>query len=258
MQPLGGSKELLPLGWCEDAGGGKPRLRVISEYLVERMLAAGADRLCFVVAAEKADLLRYYARPAWAAPVFFVVQPGPRGLCDAVFRAAPLINPAEPVLIGLPDTVWHPLTAFAQALTPRVHLITFPVANPEEFDAVIPVPEDGARVLRIEVKAAGPAGRRVWGAITAPGAEFLGLAQFWRGRQGRDQYLGDLLNAWIAAGHGVSCDRLGTHYWDVGTPAGYARALGERAWEEPSNELALPVGGAPALRRDVHAGPSVV
>jgi len=257
MQPLGGSKELLPLGWCEDARGGQTRLRAISEYLVERMLAAGADRLCFVVAAEKADLLRYYAQSAWAERVFFVVQPRPRGLCDAVFRAAPLIHPGEPVLIGLPDTVWHPLTAFAQALTPWVHLITFPVANPEEFDAVIPSPEEGARVLRVEVKAAGPAGRRVWGAITAPGAEFLGLAQFWRQRQGRDQYLGDLLNAWIAAGHGVSCDRLGTHYWDVGTPAGYARALGERAWEEPPGELALPVGGAPAPRREVHAGPRI-
>ena len=60
-----------------------------------------------------------------------------------------------------------------------------------------------------------------------------GLDRFWRAQGRSQQFLGDLLNAWIAAGEPVSCDHTGTHYWDIGTPAGYQRALAQRAWEPP-------------------------
>ncbi|MGH9466655.1 MAG: hypothetical protein ACRD1Y_04815, partial [Terriglobales bacterium] len=163
------------------------------------------------------------------ARMFFVVQPQPLGLCDAVFRATPFVAPAEMVLIGLPDTVWYPEDAFRLGLRASPHLITFPVARPEHFDAVIPAP--GGRVARIEVKTPGPAQRRVWGAITAPGRDFIALEQLWRRRRCRDQYLGHLFNAWIAAGGTLSYDSHGTRYWDIGTPAGYERALADQVWD---------------------------
>lgn len=235
MQPLGGSKELLPLGRHPAAGERAGALRVVSEYLLERMLLAGADRVCFIVAGDKPDLLRFYAHSAWVEQVFFALQPEPAGLCDAVFRAAPLVRPPEPVLIGLPDTVWYPRTAFANGLREDVHLITFPAARPQEFDAVIE--SAPGQVARVEVKRPGSANRRVWGAITAPGEGFLRLHKFWRTRGHQEQFLGDLFNAWIAAGERVSCDHQGTHYWDIGTPAGYERALAERVWEEPEPAL---------------------
>lgn len=224
LQPLGGSKELLPLGWSSG------RLRVVADYLLERMASAGVDRICLVVAPEKSDLLRYFARSEQAERIFFVVQPRPAGLCDALFRAVPFAAPDEPVLIGLPDTVWLPADAFAAGLRPQVHLITFPVAEPEHFDAVIPA--EGDRVARVEVKRPGGRDRRVWGAITSPGEQFLALHRLWLARQRRDEFLGDLLNAWIAAGHPVTFDRQGTEYWDIGTPAGYARAWQDLVWSE--------------------------
>lgn len=235
MQPLGGSKELLPLGRHPAAGDRAGTLRVVSEYLLERMFLAGAGHVCFVVAGDKPDLLRFYARSSWAEQIFFALQPEPAGLCDAVFRAAPLVQPEELVLIGLPDTVWYPCTAFANALRPHVHLITFPVVRPQDFDAVIETAP--GQVGRVEVKRSGSAERRVWGAITAPGEVFLRLHEFWRTRGRQEQYLGDLFNAWIGAGERVSCDHQGTHYWDIGTPAGYERALAERVWEEPEPAL---------------------
>ncbi|MGH9414919.1 MAG: sugar phosphate nucleotidyltransferase [Terriglobales bacterium] len=230
MQPLAGSKELLPLGRHPTVGERGGAMRVVSEYLIERMLLAGAERICFIVAGEKPDLLRYYARSAWAERIFFALQPRPAGLCDAVFRAAPLVRAHEPVLIGLPDTIWYPRMAFARGLRTNVHLITFPVNRPQEFDAVI----GNARgeVARVEVKQPGSSERRVWGAITAPGPAFLRLHEFWLARGGREQYLGDLFNAWIGAGESVSYDHQGTHYWDIGTPAGYERALAEHVWED--------------------------
>ncbi|HET9784872.1 MAG TPA: sugar phosphate nucleotidyltransferase [Terriglobales bacterium] len=226
LQPLGGSKELLPLGSRHG------RLRVVAEYLLERMFLAGAERVCLIVSGEKSDLLRYFARLPEAERMFFVVQPRPTGLCDAVFRATPYVRPDEPVLIGLPDTVWHPADAFRAAFRESVHLITFPVERPEEFDAVIEAAP--GQVRRVEVKKPGSSQRRVWGAITAPGHVFLRLHQFWRAHGQSQQYLGDLLNAWMAAGERVSCDHTGNQYWDIGTPTGYQRALTERAWQPPA------------------------
>lgn len=229
LQPLGGSKELLPLGWERAAKtGGGERVRVVSENLLERMRTAGADRICFVVAGEKTDLLRYYGAAAGWGTIFFVVQPQCRGLCDAIFRGARFAAPEEAVLIGLPDTVWYPRAAYARAPAQGVHLITFPARHPEEFDAV--VPGSGRRVAQVEVKLPGDPRRRVWGAITARGRELQALAELWRRRGERDQYLGHLLNAWIAEGGELSFDCQGTHYWDVGTPEGYARALADEAW----------------------------
>ncbi|MGH9467039.1 MAG: sugar phosphate nucleotidyltransferase [Terriglobales bacterium] len=248
MQPLGGSKELLPLGRHSSTAGQPGRMRVVADYLIERMLLAGADRICLIVSAEKSDLIRYYARSSCAERIFFAAQPEPAGLCDAVFRAAPLVQPGEPVLVGLPDTVWYPRTAFAQGLRDSVHLITFPVSHPEEFDAVLETAP--GVVSHVEVKQPGAAKRRVWGAITAPGEAFLRLEQLWRARGRRDLFLGDLFNAWMADGEPVSCDQQGTQYWDIGTPAGYERALRDRVWvseEEvarpPRTRDALPLVG---------------
>src|SRR3954470_16545820 len=97
MQPLAFSKELLPVGSRFD--GDRERPRAVSEYLVERLVLGGADKLCFVISPGKSDILEYYGGGAFSAKVFYSVQPEPAGLCDAVFRALPLIDPEEDVLI---------------------------------------------------------------------------------------------------------------------------------------------------------------
>ena len=58
IQPLAFSKELLPVGSRLD--GETERPRAVSEYLVERMIAGGADKLCFVISPGKSDILEYY------------------------------------------------------------------------------------------------------------------------------------------------------------------------------------------------------
>lgn len=224
LQPLGGSKELLPVGSRRDAGGVE-RPRAAGEYLLERMERAGADRGVIVIAPGKTDLIGYFGAGGETLPVGYVVQPEPLGLCDALFRAAPFVGRHEPVLIGLPDTIWFPEDALARAPYDSVHLITFPVAAPEHFDAVIwaAQPPD-PRVARIEVKMPGPADRRVWGALAMPGEDFVNLFALWRARGRRDQYLGHLLNAWMAQGGQVTASRTGTEYMDIGTLAGYRNA----------------------------------
>src|SRR6059058_4282551 len=134
IQPLAFSKELLPVGSRVEAGVERPR--AVSEYLVERMIRGGADKLCFVISPGKTDILQYYGARLWGADIAYVVQPNPGGLCDAVFRAAPLVGRDDPVMIGLPDTVWTPEDALSQLPNDVLSFLLFPVEHPGLFDAV--------------------------------------------------------------------------------------------------------------------------
>src|SRR6195952_238963 len=91
IQPLAFSKELLPVGSRREEGVERPR--AVSEYLVERMIRAGAEKLCFVISSGKTDILQYFGSRLWGADLAYVVQTRPLGLCDALFSAAPLIHP---------------------------------------------------------------------------------------------------------------------------------------------------------------------
>lgn len=223
IQPLGCSKELLPVGSRRVEGVERPK--AVAEYLVERMIAAGASEICVVISPEKDDIIRYFAEQEHAAEIFYVVQKQPRGLCDALFRAEPFTRAHREVLIGLPDTVWFPENAYLSALDfadADCNLVCFPVTDPAQFDAV--VADEAGRVERVEVKRQDAHSPWVWGAVTATGTGFHRLKLLWEARHRTDQYLGDLLNAYREAGSAVRAVRSGEVYMDVGTLAGYHAA----------------------------------
>jgi glucose-1-phosphate thymidylyltransferase len=221
IQPLAFSKELLPVGSRYD--GGREHPRAVSEYLVERLVLGGADKICFVISPGKSDILHYYGGAALSANIFYSVQPEPAGLCDAVFRALPLIAPDEPVLVGLPDTIWFPAAALAELPDDRLSFLLFPVEHPELFDAVVLDEQDG--VCEIQVKKPDAQSHWIWGAFKMPGRTLRRLHELWIARGANDEYIGTLVNAWLARGgeaHGV---RAGTSYVDVGTVQGYRTAI---------------------------------
>lgn len=220
IQPLAFSKELLPVGSRFD--GQTERPRAVSEYLVDRMMRGGADKICFVIAPGKSDILEYYGGAYGAASVAYVVQPSPGGLCDAIFRALPLIQPDEPVVVGLPDTVWFPEDALAALPDERLSFLLFPVERPEFFDAVV---LDGDRVTEIQVKDRRPRSNWIWGAFKTPGAVLRDLHDLWIARDRRDEYVGTLVNAYLAAGGAAVGVKAGASYVDVGTLHGYRAAL---------------------------------
>jgi dTDP-glucose pyrophosphorylase len=223
IQPLGYSKELLPVGSRVIDGVERPK--AVAEYLVERMIAAGAEQICMVISAEKSDLVRYFAERDYAAQIFYAVQPKPQGLCDALFRAEAFARHHDQVLIGLPDTIWFPENAYLPAVSSGadVDLVLFPVGNPSQFDAVIT--DDSGYVTNVEVKHADAHSQWVWGAVTATGKAFRELKLLWEARHRQYEYLGHLLNAYIAAGGSVRGSAVGEVYMDVGTLEGYRHAL---------------------------------
>jgi glucose-1-phosphate thymidylyltransferase len=243
IQPLAFSKELLPVGSRLEHGVERPC--AVSEYLVERMVRGGADKICFVIGPGKSDILEYYGDSYYATTAAYVVQPGPAGLCDAIFRAAPLVGVDEPVLVGLPDTIWFPENGLAELPQDSLALMLFPVDHPELFDAVA-LDRDG-RVREIRVKQRDAGSRWIWGAFRMPGEVFHALRRLWLAREGRDEYFGSLVNAYLAAGGEVVGVRSGSAYVDVGTFNGYRaaiRLLAEAAAgaHETAAEPQLPLG----------------
>ena len=238
IQPLAFSKELLPVGGRLD--GSIERPRAISEYLVDRMLAAGVSKLCFVIAPGKSDILEYYGGGNLdGLTIAFVVQPHPAGLCDAIFQAAPLIPPEEQVCIGLPDTIWFPENALCSLPDDNLSFLLFPVERPEFFDAVRT--SEGDRVLEIQVKQKNAASKWIWGAFKLPGYLLNELHDLWQARDCVDEYIGTLVNAWLARGGHALAIRAGESYVDVGTLHGYREAIQllSQATELPLSEGAL-------------------
>src|SRR5205807_10120246 len=228
IQPIGCSKELLPVG--SRMVDGMERPKAVSEYLVERMIAAGARQICMVISAEKTDIVKYYAERNYAAEIFYIVQRKPQGLCDALFRAEPFARLHDKVLIGLPDTIWFPENAYVPALglaagdlgQVDVNLVLLQVADPTIFDAVNC--DELGYVQEVQVKTKEARSQWIWGAVTARGESFHRLKLLWEARHRADEYLGDLLNAFIGAGNIVRGRFSGEVYMDVGTLEGYRNA----------------------------------
>ncbi|MBV9546804.1 MAG: nucleotidyltransferase family protein [Chloroflexi bacterium] len=222
LQPLAFSKEMLPVGSSVDEHGVE-RPKAVSEFLVERMMHAGADRVCFVLSPEKTDIIPYYARH-WAARRFcYVVQEQPNGLCDALFRALHVMRDDEDVLIGLPDTVWFPVDGFSRLPAGELSFLLFPVDAPSRFDAVVTA-ADGS-VTEIQVKAVRPSTNWVWGAFRMPALTFRTLHALWSEPERGDEYVGTLVNDYLARGGRALGLQAGERYYDVGTVDGYRAAI---------------------------------
>jgi dTDP-glucose pyrophosphorylase len=221
IQPLGFSKELLPIGGSNN--GEAHTLQPAINHIIERLVVGGATRLCLVVSPEKPDVMKYVAGRSLPVNTCFVFQPQPIGLTDAIFRPLPFIREDEVVMIGLPDTIWFPEDGYRHLDDHVPSFLMFPVRQPELFDVVLLDRDE--RVTEVQVKAPRPDSSWIWGAIKLPGHVYHALHKLWIRRERVDVQVGTLINAYIAEGGVVKGVRDGTSYVDVGTVSGYVDAL---------------------------------
>ena len=234
IQPLAFSKELLPVGTRFE--GTVERPRAVSEYLLERMVAAGVNRICFVISPDKTDIVTYFGGKFEEVPICYAVQQNPNGLCDALFSALPFVALDDQLHVGLPDTVWFPPEGFCFLADGEFSFLLFPVADPELFDAV--VTDARGRVEQIQVKQQNAASEWVWGAFKLTGRHFRALYDLWNERRRSDEYIGTLVNAYLAQGAEVYGVKRGDAYVDVGTLHGYREAVKVLSRQSALHELA--------------------
>lgn len=232
IQPLAFSKELLPVGSQSDASTERPR--AVSEYIVERMVLAGVTKLCFVISPRKSDILQYYSASERPFHIYYAVQPEPAGLCDAIFRALPLIAPDELAVVGLPDTIWFPADALRRLGDDPCSFLLFPAEQPQFFDSVRTNAQD--EILGIYTKSPNPPSPWIWGAFQMSGSVLGELYRLWLDRGRQDLYIGPLMNEYLKQGGQGRGVRAGASYLDVGTLRGYRDAI-QIAMQSPEHGL---------------------
>jgi hypothetical protein len=117
---------------------------------------------------------------------------------------------------------------------------------------------DAGRVREIQVKSSNAASNWIWGGLKMPGYVLHALRALWWRRARQDEYLGTLLNAWLAEGNAVHGVCAGKQYVDVGTLGGYREALrllGDGPARDPT--AFIPAGRSEQYGRQRHtaAGP---
>ena len=135
IQPLAFSKELLPIGSRLDGDTERPAR---GQRVPDRADGEGrrhANR--FVIAPGKSDILQYFgASVGRGARLLRGAAAARRPVRRGLPRRAVRRSADEPVLVGLPDTVWFPDDALARLPCDGLSFLLFPVDQPALFDAV--------------------------------------------------------------------------------------------------------------------------
>ncbi|MEY2410212.1 MAG: glucose-phosphate thymidylyltransferase [Verrucomicrobiota bacterium] len=152
LQPIGFSKELVPI-----------RRRAVIEYLLDRMILAGIDKIFINTAEDKTDLIRYLAtKSPYRHNCVFLVRER-KGLLDAIVQPAQFMREDDELYFGLPDTIWFPTNGFSRLVEHPGALVAglFESGAPHKFDAVVTDTND--RILEVQVKVAKPKSPWTWG-----------------------------------------------------------------------------------------------
>lgn len=152
LQPLAYSKELALVG--EQA---------IIEYLLERMVLAGIDKIFITINSDKLDIPRYLStKSPYKDNVVFIVRDD-KALTDNIFASVDLLKDDDYIFFGLPDTIWYPKNGFniLKNYPEDVVLGLFSTPHPENFGAVSIDSQN--KITLIEDKVKKPHSNWIWG-----------------------------------------------------------------------------------------------
>lgn len=119
LAPFPCPKELFPIGYQDYEVNGKiqRRPKVVSQYLIENILQAGAQRLAIIVSEGKGDIMKYYGDGhRFGTTITYLYQEEPKGMPEALILADGWIDEADTIIFGMPDTIIEPRDAFQQLL----------------------------------------------------------------------------------------------------------------------------------------------
>lgn len=227
VSPLPGSKELFPVGFREIEIDDELQIRpkVVSQYLLDNMFSAGAQKVWVVLGKHKSDIMQYYGDGLqFGGRIAYLIVENSQGMPYTLDQAWTwLID--NTVLFGMPDTIFTPPDVFARLLDQHrengsdVTLGIFPTKHPEKLCPV--EMDDKGRVTGMTDKPAHSAIMNTWGCACWSPTFTKFMHQFLK--QGhledRETVLASVFRAAITAGlviDGVFFDE--GEYIDIGTP----------------------------------------
>lgn len=212
LQPIGFSKELAPVA-----------RRAVIEFLIERLLVAGVDKMFINTAEDKTDLIRYLAaKSPYREHLIFLVRER-RGLFDGIALPAQFLRPEDELYFGLPDTIWYPKDGFSQLDTQPGELVLglFDTGTPERFDSVALDPK--GRITAIAVKVPHPPSKWTWaiGKMTVRAALAMRAYEY---AGDKPRLFGDIMGTYAAGQPAYAVEIAGSSCLDVGQPDDYETA----------------------------------
>jgi tRNA (mo5U34)-methyltransferase len=212
LQPIGFSKELAPVG-----------RRAVIEYLIERMLLAGVDKIFINTAEDKTDLIRYLAtKSPYRDSLVFLVRER-KGLLDGIVIPEQFLREDDELYFGLPDTIWYPKDGFSTVRDVPGELVLglFDTGTPERFDSVV-VDKDG-KIQSIEVKVPQPKSQWTWamGKMTVRAARRL---RQYEAAQSKTPLFGDMMHLYAQDHTAYAIELPGSSCLDIGIPDDYEQA----------------------------------
>lgn len=243
-------KELLPAGM--DSAG---RPRVIADYIIDRMIAAGVEMVVMPVRPEKAQLvIGYFGHQlANGALIAYVAAPGPTLLAN-LQACVPLLR-GHQVLFGFPDTFVLPTNPFnlcLELLEPQLELALGSFLN-HNITRVFAVKREGYHLQEVRVTPLPlddtTSSREVWG-VAAWNPAFTERLAAWQREDGDDPSF--VLNAAAQAGQ-ARCQPMpdGEFFEDLASYKIYQRFLASgylnnQLSGQPSSQLSSQPNGQPS------------
>jgi glucose-1-phosphate thymidylyltransferase len=224
LQPLPLPKELYPVGYQRLTIDGKrlPRPKVIAQYLLERIRAAGVRDFVIVLGPGKESVMEYFGSGArLGASIAYLHNDAVGSLPSALDLARPWVD-GRTVLFGMPDTIIEPAAAFRKILAAHrrlradLTLALFPTTTPSKF-GMVDLGRNGL-VHAIKDKPRRSAWRYMWGAA-AWGPRFTEFLHAYARRRHRGTpVIGDVFDAALSAGLVVRALPFPNgRYMDIGT-----------------------------------------
>ena len=227
VSPLPGSKELFPVGFQEIEVDGHVQLRpkVMSQYLLDNMFRAGAQKIWIVLGKGKWDIMHYYGDGSeFGGYIAYLLIDKLWGMPYTLDQARPWLD-RDTVLFGMPDTIFTPSDALAQMVARQaevkadVTLGIFPTDQPQRLCPV--VMDEQGRVLSMTDKPVHTDVMNTWGcACWSPSfTEFMQGFLSTIAPPSQEVVLASVFRAAIEEGlavHGVFFEE--GEYIDVGTP----------------------------------------
>jgi glucose-1-phosphate thymidylyltransferase len=227
-------KELFPIGYEEYNihGTVQKRPKVISHYLIERMVAAGASRIIIILGENKQDIMRYYGDGRrFNAEIVYRYQEEPKGMPYALDLARNLAQ-GNVVIFGMPDVIFEPKDAFEQLL--HMHSIEhndltlglFPTTTPQKF-GMVELDAEG-NVVQVIDKPQRTTLKYLWGLAVWSDAFADTLSKFIELNRASEQevVLGDAFCLAINDGLKAKGSILRSgRYIDIGSPEGLDEAI---------------------------------